>query len=163
MGEFDGAERETLDWARYGTAIRELAQQVAEDGYVADLILAGLGTPADAADGARPVRLSNLARVKDIVRQRMDNPELTLADIAEAAGFSLSYLHNLFRDQGQTLYAYLKSARLQRARGLLQMAASRGMSVTDVCLSCGFSDTAYFSRSFRQAFGISPRDALRRC
>ena len=30
MGEFDGAERETLDWARYGTAIRELAQQVAE-------------------------------------------------------------------------------------------------------------------------------------
>jgi uncharacterized protein len=40
LGEFDGAERETLDWARYGTAIRELAQQVAEDGYVADLILA---------------------------------------------------------------------------------------------------------------------------
>jgi len=40
VGEPEGGERETLDWPRYGLAIRELAQQVAEDGYVADLILA---------------------------------------------------------------------------------------------------------------------------
>jgi uncharacterized protein len=40
VGEPAGGPRETLDWARYGTAIRELAKQVADDGYVADLILA---------------------------------------------------------------------------------------------------------------------------
>ena len=40
MGEPEGGERETLDWQNYGIAIRELAQLVANDGYVADLILA---------------------------------------------------------------------------------------------------------------------------
>ncbi|MDH3754357.1 MAG: phosphoribosyltransferase [Acidimicrobiia bacterium] len=32
--------REELDWARYGVAVRELAVQVADDGYQPDLILA---------------------------------------------------------------------------------------------------------------------------
>ncbi len=130
---------------------------------MADLILAGLRTPMDRAETALSVRLSNLEKVKAIVHRRMEDPDLTLTEIAAAAGFSLNYLHNLFRDQGQTLYGYLKGVRLQSARELLQLAGSRGLSVTDVCLSCGFSDAAYFSRSFKQAFGMSPRDALRRC
>ncbi|MFN3215282.1 MAG: phosphoribosyltransferase [Acidimicrobiales bacterium] len=33
-------EREVLDWDRYGTAVRELAQQIADDGYRPDIILA---------------------------------------------------------------------------------------------------------------------------
>ena len=33
-------EREELDWATYGVAARELAQQVADDGYDADIVLA---------------------------------------------------------------------------------------------------------------------------
>ncbi len=35
-----GNEREILDWSTYGTAVRELAHMVAEDGYVPDIILA---------------------------------------------------------------------------------------------------------------------------
>ena len=34
------AERETLNWDRYGVAVRELAGQIAEDGYRPDTILA---------------------------------------------------------------------------------------------------------------------------
>lgn len=33
-------EREVLDWATYGIAARALAQQVADDGYDADIVLA---------------------------------------------------------------------------------------------------------------------------
>ena len=33
------SEREEMDWARYGTAVRELAQMVADDGYRPDMIL----------------------------------------------------------------------------------------------------------------------------
>src|SRR5690606_40643624 len=35
-----GMERETLDWAGYGIAARELAAQVADSGYRPDIILA---------------------------------------------------------------------------------------------------------------------------
>lgn len=33
-------EREVLDWSRYGAAVRELAQTIADDGYRPDIILA---------------------------------------------------------------------------------------------------------------------------
>ena len=33
------SEREEMDWDRYGTAVRELAQTVADDGYRPDMIL----------------------------------------------------------------------------------------------------------------------------
>lgn len=33
-------EREELDWAKYGVAVRELAQMVADDGFRPDIILA---------------------------------------------------------------------------------------------------------------------------
>ncbi len=36
----DEQEREVLDWATYGTAIRELARQVADSGFRPDIILA---------------------------------------------------------------------------------------------------------------------------
>lgn len=36
----DNQEREILDWATYGVAIRQLAQQVADDGFRPDMILA---------------------------------------------------------------------------------------------------------------------------
>ena len=39
MSESSG-EREVLDWATYGIAARALAQQVADDGYDADIVLA---------------------------------------------------------------------------------------------------------------------------
>jgi hypoxanthine phosphoribosyltransferase len=38
--EAGAAPREVLDWAGYGRAVRELAQRIADDGYVADIILA---------------------------------------------------------------------------------------------------------------------------
>ncbi len=40
MGEPTTDEREVLDWATYGRAARELAEQVAADGYEPDIVLA---------------------------------------------------------------------------------------------------------------------------
>jgi hypothetical protein len=40
MSHAAAIEREELDWARYGTAIRELATIVADDGYRPEMILA---------------------------------------------------------------------------------------------------------------------------
>ncbi|MGF1597648.1 MAG: phosphoribosyltransferase [Acidimicrobiales bacterium] len=40
MSEADATERETLDWATYGVAARELSQTVADSGFRPDIILA---------------------------------------------------------------------------------------------------------------------------
>lgn len=40
MTDSNGDEREVLDWARYGVAVRQLAQEVADSDFRPDLILA---------------------------------------------------------------------------------------------------------------------------
>jgi len=40
LSESDLSEREILDWTSYGTAVRELAQIVVDDGYQPEMILA---------------------------------------------------------------------------------------------------------------------------
>lgn len=129
---------------------------------VADLILLALGGSNDTTSGELSVRATNVARVKRVIRKRLTDPDLTLADIAQEAGLSLYYLHELFRDEGEgrTLREYLQSERLQRARELLAL-SSRKMSVTEVAVECGFSNMSYFSTAFKRAFGVSPRDVSR--
>ena len=43
--------------------------------------------------------------------------------------------------------------RLERARDLLRQT---DLSVTDVCVACGFRSLSHFSKSYRTAYGISP-------
>jgi AraC-like DNA-binding protein len=126
---------------------------------VADLVLVALDGSTDGVSDEGSVRDANLIRAKHIIHKRLSQADLTLKDIAHEAGLSLNYLHRLFRRENCTVYEYLKRQRLQRARELLEMSANRGKrAITDVSLDCGFSDPSYFSRSFKQTFGISPRD-----
>jgi len=48
--------------------------------------------------------------------------------------------------------------RLDRARELLQQT---DMSVTSVCVACGFESPSHFSRRYRERFGTSPRQDRR--
>lgn len=127
-----------------------------------DLLLLALEGAADVLSDERPIRIANLARIKRIIRNRIAQPEVTPAAIAREAGASLSYVQKLFRDQGQTIYEYLKNERLLRAHDLLASLPSDRMTITDIFLRCGFSDKSYFSRSFKQKFGVTPSEVASR-
>jgi AraC-like DNA-binding protein len=126
-----------------------------------DLVLLALSGDADVMAGEKSIRAANLARLRAVVRARCSEPELSLCDIANDCRLSLSYVHNLFRDNGSTLGEFLKAERLQRARQLLEFPAGPAVTVTDVSYACGFSSPSRFSTVFRRAFGVSPRDVLR--
>jgi AraC-like DNA-binding protein len=130
---------------------------------VADLVLLACATPVDAASREQPVRMSNLNRVKGIIRRRLSETELTLADVAEEAGLSLSYAHELFRhdDQGLSMREFLFHERLQQARALVELAKQKPMTITYIQSECGFSSSSHFSTAFKRAFGVSPREMLR--
>jgi AraC-like DNA-binding protein len=81
--------------------------------------------------------------------------------VAKQCGISLRYLHEIFRTEGMTVSEYLKQQRLVRARRMLENAGF-DTTVTEVCFSCGFSNTSQFSTAFRRAFLMSPREVLRR-
>ncbi len=94
-------------------------------------------------------------RAIDYVTRNLGQP-LPLEDVAKAACFSPYHFHRIFRAiVGETLHAFVKRTRLERALYLLSHRDRPAL--TDVALACGFSSSSDFSRSFRDHFGVPPR------
>ena len=127
-----------------------------------ELVLLGLSGAGDLTSNSRSIRASNLARAKRIIRGRMADPDLSPDDVARECGLSLRYLHDLFQDDGRTVREYLQGERLCAARRMLEHAVAGSTTITEICMACGFSSPSVFSTAFRRAFGISPRDVVRR-
>ncbi|WP_269538011.1 helix-turn-helix domain-containing protein [Cerasicoccus fimbriatus] len=102
---------------------------------------------------------SNLDRRLGEVLTRIDKyPHVpyTVTDMALDAGMSKRSLLRYFKkatDQSPT--AYVLKKRIQLAEILLKEA--RADTMTDIAFHCGFSDSNYFSRLFKQHTGMSPR------
>jgi AraC-like DNA-binding protein len=80
---------------------------------------------------------------------------ITVRDLADAVGLSVSRLSYLFRQAvGVTPSAYLHARRMLRARVLIERTT---LPVADVMVQVGLSDPSHFARDFRNAHGFSPR------
>jgi AraC family transcriptional regulator len=91
----------------------------------------------------------------DYAIQHLDEP-LRLEDVARAACFSPYHFHRIFQAlMGETLATFVKRIRLERSVYLLSHRP--GATLTDIALSCGFSSSSDFSRSFRAQYGVAPR------
>jgi AraC-like DNA-binding protein len=78
-----------------------------------------------------------------------------------AAEIFLSKFHfiRIYRKYyGKTPYAYLKEARLAKARDLLRS----GLSIKDVCYAVGFDSIPSFTRLYKECTGSSPAQYQRR-
>ncbi|MDD6033596.1 MAG: AraC family transcriptional regulator [Oscillospiraceae bacterium] len=76
-------------------------------------------------------------------------------DICRHFGCSRSYLSRQFnRQTGKSIREYLTGLRMADARSLLLYS---GLTVTEVALSVGYSDSNYFSSLFKKETGLSPR------
>lgn len=58
---------------------------------------------------------------------------------------------------GKSLTAYVSQLRMKKAMTLLR--EDKSMLIGDVAEQCGFADVAYFSRVFRQHYGMTPTQA----
>lgn len=93
-------------------------------------------------------------RAVDYITEHLAEP-LRLEDVASVACFSPYHFHRIFQGMmGETLASFIKRIRLERSVYLLSHRP--GTSLTDIALSCGFSSSSDFSRSFRAHYGVSP-------
>ncbi len=80
--------------------------------------------------------------------------DITVADIADAAGYSRCHFSRMFtRFHGTSPGEFLRELRLGHAARILQMENS---NVKEVAMRCGFSDESYFCRAFRKRYGVTP-------
>jgi two-component system response regulator YesN len=83
-----------------------------------------------------------------------DQP-IILADIAKAAHLSISRLAHLFKEQmGITIIDYLTEVRINQAKRLL---LSTDKTCTKICFDVGYNNQSYFTRTFKEAVGMTPR------
>lgn len=107
------------------------------------------------------VRAAHLARIEAYVRRRLADDRLDPETIASENSISLRYLHDLFKDTGQTVAQWVRDLRLQTAYEQLT-GASAAHSIAQIAYACGFSDQTQFSHAFKRRYGASPREVLRK-
>ncbi|MFD7867492.1 helix-turn-helix domain-containing protein [Streptomyces sp. NPDC057682] len=99
-----------------------------------------------------------LLSIEAFVRQRLHDPELSPRVIAGAHHLSVGHLHRLFHTRGTTPAAWIRGLRLTYAGRDLRDPALREVTVHQIATRWGFRDHSTFTRSFRTAYGMSPRD-----
>lgn len=88
--------------------------------------------------------------------ERLADPHLGPAEIADAHFISVRHLHRLFAGRGCTVAQQIQQLRLERARLDLRHPGGAGRSVTEIARAWGFTDLPGFSRAFRTAYGTTP-------
>jgi len=102
-----------------------------------------------------------LQKAATLIEEHCAEP-LTSADIAEAVGVSVRSLQEGFQHHlGTTPMAHLRGARLRRVHEALS-SGDAALNVTDVAMSWGVTHMGRFAQEYRQMFGESPSQTLRR-
>ena len=96
-------------------------------------------------------------RIQRFIREHLSDPALSPAEIAAFADISVRHLHRIFSHSGSTLGDCIRERRLEQCRNDLANPGLGRKSITDIAFDWGFSDSAHFSRSFRNKFGVCPR------
>lgn len=101
-----------------------------------------------------PLKIIRLEPVLTLIENRLDDPSLSLADMAAELDVSEVYLRTLFRSLLQTSpVKYLRKQRINRACTLL---SGTMMPVEKISKACGYREVQFFHRVFKQITGTTP-------
>jgi AraC-like DNA-binding protein len=105
-------------------------------------------------------RLRAMRLAKDAMDRDWSDPDLDLDAVAAHAGYSRYHFVRAFKaTYGESPGQYLSRRRIERAEELLR---SANLSVTEICMSVGFTSLGTFSARFKKQTGSSPSDYRRR-
>ena len=86
-----------------------------------------------------------------------NDPEFSLSAALESTGYSKDHIRRRFSEAtGMTPSEYLTDIRVTHAKKFLQKQKELKLSISDVGTMCGYYDTHYFARVFKQRTGMTP-------
>lgn len=100
--------------------------------------------------------MKSLDKMK-IIMKHVENhymEKISIADIAEVAGFSESHFMRYFKEtMGTSFIDYLREYRLTMAARLLLASDASILSISE---EVGFDNLSYFNRAFKKEYGVTP-------
>ena len=89
-----------------------------------------------------------------LIGQRLADPDLSINDLMTAMHLGRTTFNN--KVCGITGYTPSKYIRLLRLKKSAELLLEQKYNVSEVCYMVGFSDPYYFSKCFKQQFGVPP-------
>lgn len=95
-----------------------------------------------------------LHQLHAIIQKNLSNSEFGVEDVGKEIGLSRVQLYRKVKAMtGSSVVDLLRKARLAKAKRLLE---SRSMSVSEVAYEIGFSAPSYFTKCFKEEYGMLP-------
>lgn len=95
-----------------------------------------------------------LHQLHAIIQKNLSNSEFGVEDVGKEIGLSRVQLYRKVKAMtGSSVVDLLRKARLAKAKRLLE---SRSMSVSEVAYEVGFSAPSYFTKCFKEEYGMLP-------
>ena len=95
-------------------------------------------------------------RFKKKILENMGNADMKMDDLGAEMQLSKVQLYRKVKAMtGSSVVDLLRKARLAKARRLLE---TRSMSVSEVAYEVGFSAPSYFTKCFKEEYGMLPGD-----
>ncbi|MBO5798280.1 MAG: helix-turn-helix transcriptional regulator [Clostridia bacterium] len=147
----DVEELSVLADLMYTMHVKSRARYAASLSSLGDLIVQMI-TDRLNESGCHPLSLS----LRDYLAQHLADPEITMQTLSAHFNYTDDHLRRCFKeDFATTPLDYLFDLRIRQAKRLLRQMPV--WTVEEIARQCGFEDPLYFSRVFKKAVGVSPR------
>ena len=95
-----------------------------------------------------------LKKAIEAIEKQMDNPQFDPALLAVGLNISESQLYRKLKAlSGKSTSVFIRGIRLSAAKKLLETTT---LHISEIAYQCGFNNPAWFSRVFKDEFGVSP-------
>ena len=112
--------------------------------------------PAPSSDRLFQAEDSFMSRIREVMNLHLSDENFGIRELCLALAMSRTQLYRKFSIlSNKSVGQYLRSMRLYRAREILEAGA---MNVTQTAFEVGYKDLSHFSKSFKEEFGISPKN-----
>lgn len=98
-------------------------------------------------------------RLSQIIERNIGNSEFSVESLSEAIGLSRAQMYR--RCKQLTGNSPVELLRFQRMRRAGQLLSTTGQNVSEVTYLCGFTSPSYFTKCFKEHYGMSPTDFVR--
>ncbi|MBI5539300.1 MAG: response regulator [Bacteroidia bacterium] len=99
-----------------------------------------------------------LTKALQIIENHLADAEFSVNDFCDEIGMSKTNVYRKLKAlTNQSFTEFMRCIRLKRAASLLLMKSG---NLTEIAYQTGFSNLSYFSRSFKEQFGVSPSEYI---
>lgn len=124
-----------------------------------DMFATALASKINSAAGDHPQSNAEMIFQKSVkfIEENLGKQDLSVQTVADSQFVSVRYIQRIFASQGESVGSMVRSMRMDQLRKDLANPDYADRSISQLAHRLGMADASYASRSFKTAFGESPR------